>query len=103
MTRGNIGLPGKGNIFKKCPGIAIHSTGPTVGVNIFDNLINAYDDTKGKDITISNASATGGTINGNIANEGYDAASNLSFLDKGSNNWLLNYKNGITASMPAHS
>ena len=74
-----------------------------MGVNIFDNLINAYDDTKGKDITINNASATGGTINGNIANEGYDAATNLSFLDKGSNNWLLNYKNGISASMPAHS
>lgn len=102
-TRGTIGKPGRGNLFNKVPGIAIHTTGPTESLSIHDNKIALPADTKGKDITLNHASNTGGMINGNVANYGVTAATNATFLDKGSNHWLLNYKNGITASMPVTS
>lgn len=98
-TRGKIGLPGNGNFFDKCPGIAIN-LGTLAGVasmGVFDNRISVYDDTAGKAITITLGSDC--FIDGNHANYGTGAMTANPYRDLGSNHWGLNYKAGVS-TMP---
>ena len=99
-TRGSIGLPGKGNWFARLSGgVAINATAPTA-LSMHDNVVALAANSKGAAITTA---GTGGTINGNKANYGVTAMANDVHLDTGANDWILNYKGGITASMPSTS
>lgn len=75
-------------------------TGAAVIAEIRDNRFAQHSDTKGLAITVAGNNCL---ITGNVANIGVTAASNNPFLDTGSNDWILNYIKGITASMPATS
>lgn len=86
-----VSVPNK-NIY--CP------TGGAVLAEICYNRFAQHSDTKGLAITVAGNNCL---ITGNVANIGVTAASNNPYLDTGSNDWLLNYIKGITASMPATS
>jgi hypothetical protein len=75
-------------------------TGGAVLAEICYNRFAQHSDTKGLAITVAGNNCL---ITGNVANIGVAAASNNPYLDTGSNDWILNYIKGITASMPATS
>jgi hypothetical protein len=90
-----------GNSFVSVPNKNIYCpTGGAVLAEICDNRFAQHSDTKGLAITVAGNNCL---IDGNRANIGVTAASANPYLDTGSNDWILNYIKGITASMPATS
>lgn len=101
-TRGFIGMPEHGNIFRLTQGgkgINVHAGSGHDMAGIFDNRLSLHADTKGLAITLV---AAGGDcfIDGNRANHGRTAMAANPYLDTGSGNWGLNYKAGVSV-MPA--
>jgi len=87
------------NSFVSVPNKNIYcATGGAVLAEIRNNRFAQHSDTKGLAITLAGNNCL---IDGNVANIGVTAAAQNPYLDTGSNDWLLNYIKGITASMPA--
>jgi len=98
-TRGFIGLPGHGNIFRECVGQGIDIVGPAVLGGIHDNRFSVTDDEIGEAIYFKHANSSGCYIAGNQVGEGQAAMGTVPYCDLGGNDWGLNYYD-IRAIMP---
>ncbi len=90
-TRGHIGKPGRGNIFREVAGIAINISGAAGLSGIFDNRFGLLALTVGDAITMG-ASTSNTMIDGNRVGYGKTTSAVEFFVDGGTaNNWGLNY------------
>ena len=99
-TRGHIGKPGRGNIFREIAGVAVNVSGAAVLSGIFDNRFGLLADTVGDAITLG-ASTANIMVDGNRVGYGKTTAVTEYFVDgSSSNNWGQNWV-GDAVALPA--
>lgn len=96
-TRGWLGLPGHGNIFRDVAYRGIHNltSGAVLG-GICDNVFRLVSDTAGYAINFAHSGASECMVYNNQAFYGTTALSANPYRDLGSNHWGLNYRQGVS-------
>jgi len=102
MTRGYIGLPGHGNVFRLVTEVCINNAaGGSVG-GIMDNRMALTPSFSEGDAITCGATTTGAMICGNQCFEKVeDTWTNNPYLENGANHWGRNWKGIASLAMPA--